>query len=459
MRTSRIILAALLLGSGSLSAQTVNPLEGFFGSPDWQDRITGSFGVLTGREPEVTQTDKDFYSSTLRTHLPNNPSEAIRLLKARVDTNPTAGLAFTLANLYLQQNDLANARTYYTRAIGIFKDFLRAHANLAFVHFQQRNYPEALRSAQEAVRLGATDPKLFGMIGYLHLRDNRLLSAETALGQAILSEPEVRNWRVLLVEALDRQDKYDQANRLYEELIGSSPSDPSLWLAQGEMLHRQGKHLEASVNLAMVRHLGHDSGRSRLLHARLLIQNRIPELGLEAYLQAMEGSERPTLAEVLTAAESLVDLQAFAEANTLISRIRATFGNQLDERATARLNTLIAYIAVENGQGARVAATLEDLLRVNPLNGRALIALARHYDEAGDSQRAIFLYDRAEDLEAYRYRASFRSAELLVRLHRWDDAVARLRTTVSINRTDEVEELLRQVESARRAFMGARATN
>jgi tetratricopeptide (TPR) repeat protein len=94
------------------------------------------------------------------------------------------------------------------------------------------------------------------------------------------------------------------------------------------------------------------------------------------------------------------------------------------------------------------AAVLEEIVKLDPLDGEALMLLGQHYSRApqNDPDRAIFYYERAASIESFEANAKIRHAQLLVSMSRYSDAIPLLRRAQEIKPRDDIARYLDQVE-------------
>ena len=137
---------------------------------------------------------------------------------------------------------------------------------------------------------------------------------------------------------------------------------------------------------------------------------------------------------------------AFENARVVLKRLRAVQKN-LDAIAVRRLRKLEARIALaQGGEGPELAASLEETLKSDPLDGDALMLLAQYYQRRNDSERAGLYYERAEGIADFEVTARTRHAQLLVGLGRYSEALPLLRRAQEIKPREDVARYLEQVE-------------
>jgi tetratricopeptide (TPR) repeat protein len=85
---------------------------------------------------------------------------------------------------------------------------------------------------------------------------------------------------------------------------------------------------------------------------------------------------------------------------------------------------------------------LDGLLRVEPLNGRALISLGRAYAAEDDVPRATLAFEAAYGVPGSTYVASLELANIELRNRHYAKSVEYLQKALSIEKTDAVQDFL-----------------
>ena len=152
------LLLGITLTASLLNGQ--NPAAGMWNDPSFIKSFTGSYGILSKYEPEISEAEKD----ALRGLLPiirNNPRGAITQLESQIKPSSSAAFDFILANLYFQNGDLSNAGKYYKKATAKHPSFRRAYKNLGLVQIQQGNHKASVENVSKAIELGDVDGRSY----------------------------------------------------------------------------------------------------------------------------------------------------------------------------------------------------------------------------------------------------------------------------------------------------------
>jgi tetratricopeptide (TPR) repeat protein len=92
---------------------------------------------------------------------------------------------------------------------------------------------------------------------------------------------------------------------------------------------------------------------------------------------------------------------------------------------------------------------LEEIVRLDPLEGETLILLGQFYATT-DMEKAIFYFERAAALEAFEASAKLRHGQLLVKNGKYQEALPLLKRAYELKPREEVQRYTEQVERAAR---------
>ncbi len=442
-----LLLATRPLAAGAPSR--AEPLA-LWDDPQFQRRFLGSYGVQAEVEPRVTAVEREQLEK-LMPLMGSDPDEAARQLDQLTRPESSAALDFYLGNLHFQQGRLDQAAARYEAALAKFPSFLRAQKNLGLIRVRTARFDDAVGSLSRVIELGASDGLTYGLLGYSYAALGKFVSAESAYRSAMLLEPERMDWKLGLAQSVLEQHKYGEAVSLCEELIAREPERAGLWLLQANAAIGLGRTLEAAQNFEIVERLGGSTPRSLQTLGDIYVNEQLWELAERAYARRVELEGAAGAAELLRNVEMLAQRGALPQAQRLLDAYRGLPPGGLDDEARRRALKLEARIAVAGGEDAAAAGVLEQVVALDPLDGEALILLGRHHARAGDHERAVFYYERAEGLEGHEADARLRHAELLVKQARYAEAVPLLKRAQELKPRDEIGRYLEQVERVARA--------
>jgi len=452
MHRRRPLLAAiaLALAAAAPAAAQQQPWAGrtLFEDPEWQARFLGSYGFLSGAEPDIREDEVLVLREVIELMKTDRAAAATRL-QDEIGDDSSAAIDFVLANLYFQDDQLESAMKYYRSAVAKFPDFRRAHKNLGLLLVQRSDFSGALEHISRAVELGDRDGRNYGLMGYAYINQENYLSAEQAYRNAILQNPETRDWKVGLARCLLAMERYKEAVALFDDLIATSPDDSTYWMLQANAYLGLEQPAAAAVNLEAVRMMGKAQHSSLVLLGDIYMTLGIPELATSAYLEVIEADQGAAqFKTAFRAANLLVRVRSFAEAEQILASIEQRYAGKLSNDDQLEVMTLEAKAARGQGREKQAAEILETIVERDGTRGDALLELAAYHRAQDDLERAIFLIERAENLEDYAHPALLTHAQLEVGRRDYAKAAELLRRALKIKPEPRIERFLAKVEDA-----------
>ncbi len=172
------------------------------------------------------------------------------------------------------------------------------------------------------------------------------------------------------------------------------------------------------------------------------------DLAQGAYLRAIDMDPNQPYTRPLQSAELLGACGAFAQARQVTAHMHKVWEGRMEEGDRRALLKLEARLGMAEGGGnPETAAILEEVVKLDPLDGEALLLLGQYYSGQKQPDKAMFYYERAASIEAFEAKAKIRHAQVLVGLRRYADAIPLLRSAQEIKPNDEVARYLEQVGS------------
>ena len=418
--------------------------------PEWQKSFLGSYGFLSGAEPEINHSEIEMLREVIDL-MKVNPRAAASVLEQRVSADSSAALDFILANLRFQNGDLAKARASYGRALEKFPDFRRAEKNFGLLLVQDNEFAEAIEHLSRAIELGDRDGRTYGLLGYCHLDQRNFLAAEAAYRQAVLQEPDAKDWQLGLARALLAEERYGEVASLFSAYLERQPTDANAWKLQANAFLGLDQPRAAAVNLEAIRLLGEADTASLVLLGDIYMNEGISDLAKEAYLGVIKADESGRQYKAAyRAAELLLRSQAYPEAAEVLTSIDHRYKTNLSNDDELDLMTLKVKLARAQGRDSEAATLLEKIVSRDGTRGAALLELAKYHFDRSNDAKALLLLERAQNLEAFERQALIEEAQFRVRSREYDQASALLRKAQRIKQEPRVARFLVRVEDAAR---------
>ncbi|RJP27595.1 MAG: hypothetical protein C4527_13490 [Candidatus Omnitrophota bacterium] len=414
--------------------------------PAFRKQFTESYLAETEIEPRVTVSEREQMQKVFDLISADKLDEAVKMLEKSRNDAASAVFDFTLANICFQREELDRAASIYQIAIDKYPKFRRAWKNLGLIFVRQGEFEKALPALTRVVELGEHTAITYGLLGYAYSSVEKYIPAESAYRMAILLDPTTMDWKMGLARSFFKQKRYAEAVAICEQLINDQPDRDDLWLLQANAYIGLNQPLKAAENYELLRQLGKSTADSLNMLGDIYVNVELYEMAVESYIQAIEKHAQNNPVRMIRSAKVLVARGALEETRRLIERIESAYGDQLEAEDRKDLLKLRARLAVADGSGKEEVRVLEEIVALDPLDGEALILLGQHCNRIGDSEKAIFYYERAAGTEKYEADAKVRHAQLLVGNGKYAEALPLLRRAQLINPRENIQEYLDQVE-------------
>ena len=458
-RSRRLSLAAaiaLALGGGVAAASDVPPeIAVIWKDPTFQKQFVGAYGINADIEPRV-MPDEVKLLEKVAPLMGDDLAKAEATLTKGMKPDCSAILDFTLGGIRFQQERYEEALANYRTAVKKYPSFKRAWRNIGLIEARNSNLDKAIEAFTQMLKLGSGDSSSYGLLAFAYASKEDYQAAEVAYRNALLLEPEQTEWRLGLTRAVFRQKKFEDAASLLDVLIERFPDKADFWLLQSQCYLEMKQPLRAAENLEALDLLGKATPDSLYTLGDIYLTESLPELAARAYGRGMDADPSQSPKRALQSAELLAARSAFPAAREVSKHLHQTFDTALAqagaEEQKRKLLKLDARLSMADGGGSpETAALLEEVVRLDPLDGDALLLLGQHYARQNEPEKAIFTYERAASIEAFEANARIRHAQLLVGMGRYADALPLLRRAQEVKPRDDVARYLDQVERIAKA--------
>lgn len=341
-------------------------------------------------EPTVTREESALLAEAMGVAATNS-AQALQMLADGRRPEASPALDFAIGNLHFQDERLDEAAAAYRAAIEKLPKFRSAIMNLGRVYLLQERTQDAIDLYRNLVADGQADADILLLLGHALLMEDAPVSAETAYRQSLLLRPQHPDAMRGLAKALMRQERYAEGLALVGEILDRDPTHRELWALRANAFLSMGKHAEAMQAIENARRLGLADAELLATLGDLLLNQDQPEDALRAYEAAFAGGE-PSPERLLRAVEGFLMTGDTDGAAKMIARAetaqKESPGNFGEKQKTALLR-LQAEWAQQAGQVEDAMALCEDVLKLDPLDGRTLLVLAQLQQEAGRLEDAV----------------------------------------------------------------------
>jgi tetratricopeptide (TPR) repeat protein len=438
------LVAMLLLAPRTALPQPQAPSAAdIWKNPAFQKQLLGSYAINTEIEPLLNETEQAVHDKVVPL-IGSNPEGVIGAIEKLVTPESSARFELILANIHAQQGRVAKAVEWYQKAVAKFPAYRTAWNNLGVQLVKLERHPEALAAFTRAIELGASSGTMFGLLGFSSMQTGQLVSAESAYRMAVLLDPASVDWKLGLGSALLRQEKFADAAALFGQLVAASPDKVEYWLLQASAFIGLKRPLDAAGNFEVVRRLGAATGETLATLGDIYVNEGLFELASQAYGEAFKAAPDKGLPGLLRAAEILTARSALDEARALLAL--ATEGASAGKKERKQILKLRSRIALAERKDAEAAQVLDEVVREDPLDGESLILLGQYHARSGQTEKAVFLFERAEGIPDFEADAKVRHAQLLVQGGNYAGALPLLRRAQDIKPRDSVGKFIDELE-------------
>ena len=414
--------------------------------PVFQKQFIAGYGINSEIEPRVAPEEVAILEK-IRPMMAEDMPKAEVSLKKQIKPDCSAILDSTLGCIQFQQNKMIESLDNYRKAVTKFPSFRRAWRNLGLIYVRDGKHDDAISAFTRMIELGGGDAYSYGLLGFAYAAKQDYQAAEAAYRNALLLQPENTEWRLGITRCVFKQQKFEDAVTLLEVLIGRYPEKTDFWLLQAQAYLGMKQPLKAAVNLEAVDRLGKATVDSLHTLGDIYVSENLMDLAARAYQRAIDVNAKQPFARPLQSAEMLAARGALTQARQVATHMREVWDKRLGEVDRRKLLKLEARLSMAEGGGnAETVSVLEEIVKLDPLDGEALMLLGQLYSKQNEPDRAIFYYERAESLDAFEVRAKIRHAQALVGMGRYAEAVPLLRRAQEVKPLDDIARYLDQVE-------------
>jgi tetratricopeptide (TPR) repeat protein len=448
------VAAALVLASsalvelGSLARAQAPSIDAIWNDPAFKQAFIAGYGVNSDIEPRILKEEVAILEKVLPL-MSSDLAKAEETLKKAMKPDCSAILDYQLGGVYFQQDKFDDALASNQIAVKKFPNFRRAWRNIGLIEMQRASHDGAIKAFTKMIELGGADAYGYGLLGFAYAAKLDYQPAEAAYRTALLLQPENLEWRLGLTQCVFKQDKYEEAGAMLDGLIARFPHKPDFWLLQAHTFLGRKLPLRAAENLELLDKLGKASADTLQTLGDIYLTEGLADLAARAYGRSLEVDPQQPLAKSVRAAEALAARGAPEQARALTASLKKARGAALPDDEKKKILKLESRLAMADGGGGPEAVlVLEEILRLDPLDGEALLLLGQHYGRNGEPDRAIFYYERASGIEACEGESKLRHAQLLAQQGRFLESLPLLRRAQEIKPRDELARYIEQVERA-----------
>ena len=437
---------ALLLPC-DVDAEPLALSKNFWKDPDFVRTFLGSYQPNNRIEPFINDDERKVLQSLQALMREGKLSTAISRLRSNQLVDASPALRLNLGNLLFEHGKWREAASAYEAALKAYPDFRRAHAGLGFALVRQDRLKNALPHLQRAFALGDQSGTLLGLLGHCLLHDNKPHSALFAYQRAQITEPEQWDWKLGEAQCLHASKEHGKAVAMFAEVLTSEPNRADAWLLYAQALIAAQRYEDATATLELTDRLAPLSGNDLMTLGDLYSLMGISDSATARYRQALQANPVINLDLAINCVQAKAQQLQWHDARALLELVSMRENVSKDPR----YQRMQALIEMEIGDPSEAADILASLLRNHPLDGEALILLARYRWEQKTYVESDILFNQAKLVSASEANACLEHARLQVSVGAFQKALENINRAKELKPSEPLAEYADQVAQAARS--------
>lgn len=445
-----IILSTLLT---PLLADEKLPIDQLWQSETFRKAYTASYGIDSKVEPLINEDEAFYLNEAAKLMVEADREAAIEKLKSSDIADKSPALLFSLGNFHYEEGKPKDAIAYFEKAIKLFPNFRDAHRNLAMLEIQEGKLDASEKHLTRAIELGSQEGLTYGLLAYCHTQKKRLQAALSAYRMAQVTMPDEPQWQLGEAFTLQALDEAEKACSIYANLIEKNPTDPILWINQANAYAQKEDFANAIAHLEIANRMGDLSPQNRVVLGQMFLEQSIIDLALSNFQQSIQ-DKRVTVKTAIGSLSLLANNHYWKEVKQFGKQCSSLYQPELAVKENRKLRSAfqrtMAMAELETGESEAGAKRVEKLLTTNPLDGDALLLLAKFREEKDQTEEAIILLEQAAVIPEKKAMALLSHGRILVNQFRYEEALKLLDESFAIAPTDSLKiyiEAIRELKS------------
>lgn len=446
----RFLLVLALAASATAERLPLSP--DYWKSETFRKEFNGSYRINANIEPVLSSAERGLLVEMQDLMAKGKRTDTIKKLKASSLLASSAAVQFNLANVLSEEGQFDDAETYYKKALESFPSFLRAHQNLAFTYFRKKDLEKTREHLLQAVRLGANNGSVHGLLGQCFLENEDYEPALRSFREALITQPTVKDWTLGIAQALQNLSRTKEALVLYEKILKEDPENGGILLQVALIYNDQDQPGKAVGILEYLRRKDQLADPFQLLLGTLLIGQDNLEVGAATLKRVLEKEDFKKPESALNAIQYCLERGLTALSKELRDLIREDDLSPEGLLSYQRLTARILLTAQPNDpEGLKI---LDVLIEQDPLDSHSLFLRAQQHVIAEERFKALLVFDQAIHAQgSFSLKAQLEKAQLLVKLQRYPEAIKELKSYLESQPEEtRVREYLKAVEDLNKAY-------
>jgi len=312
------------------------------------------------------------------------PAEAEKVLASMLERAPDQrGLNYSYAQVLTKLGRGAEAVKYLERAVEVDPTFGLAIQQLVEVYQSTNQWQKAADVLQPLINDDPTNLDFQRQQAFFYLRAGMAEKARARFAQLLIVDPKDTRTQYYLAESLSDLERYDEADRIYRQLLEKTPDDPDVLASFGLAQVGRKKYDEAAKTFHTLLALP-DAAEG----VQMLAKTQLAFIDLQKgnYQQAIDGAkplfifrDKVNPQAINIALDAMRKQKRYADAVTMMQPLVDKYAS--DPFVNARYIEMLARAGDKDR--ARVAASTQSKFGVrNTISAAEAYAQADQYDQA-----------------------------------------------------------------------------
>lgn len=328
------------------------------------------------------------------------PAEAEKVLASMLERAPDQrGLNYSYAQVLTKLGRGAESLKYLERAVEVDPTFGLAIQQLVEIYQSTNQWQKAAEVLQPLINDDPTNLDFQRQQAFFYLRAGLAEKARASFAELLVVDPKDTRTQYYLAESLSDLERYDEADRIYRQLLEKTPDDPDLLASFGLAQVGRKKYDEAAKTFRTLLALP-DAGEG----VQTLAKTQLAFIDLQKgnYQQAIDAAkplfifhDKVNLQAINIALDAMKKQKRYSDAVAMMQPLVDKYAS--DPFVNARYIEMLARAGDKDR--ARVAASTQSKFGV-----RNTISAAEAYVQAGQYDQAIgvvrdALHTKPDDVE------------------------------------------------------------
>ena len=433
------LFSTLVFMSLTLTNAWADTIKVTLADPTWSFTLnnTLSNGKKGGRKNKISHDESKFIHQIQPLLSSKNYSAVIKefeQFKQAQSGEVSVSLNELIGQVLLSAKHYEQAEKVMLSVNKVSPDSEIAHRSLSMVYMLKQDYKKAQKHLVKTIELGEIDAQIYGQLAFVNLQQGMAVTAISGYQNALLLEPNNKQWYQGLLYAYIQSNAIEQANNIVEEMLLLEPNNKQLWLQRGQIALKQGNEKRAISSLETAYAFGKSDVDNLITLAKLHITSGSSARAVEIVNQNSKAFTAKNNSNAFTTLTSIANYltakQSWDELSRLVSIIKK---HSLTVSQQSQFKTVEAKLALAKGQRKQARKLLEQSIKHQPNSGEALIMLATIHKDEKNNQVANMFYLRAEALPKYKEVASLGRAQIAINQREYQQALDILRNVYKEN--------------------------